>query len=485
MTTPDKAPDARTAAVPDGGRRAPRRLPIMGVMLAAAFVSLLNQTLLIVAIPPIMNEFGIQPNQAQWITTAFMLTNGIMIPVTAFLIEKFGSRSLLLFALGVFCAGTLLGALAPNFAVLLLARITQAMGAGILMPLMQTVTLILFPPEKRGAAMGMVGLVIGFAPAIGPTLGGWIIGHGTWRYLFYTVLPITLLVLAAAFVLMKNVIDRKPRAVDPVSIALSTAGWGGLLYGFSMIGSAGWGDAGVLAALMAGAVALVFFIRRQLAMDEPMLNFRVFRYPVFTLTTALAVLMFAVLIGTETLLPMYVQNVRGGSALQSGLMLLPGALATGLLAPVAGRLYDRFGARGLSITGFAFMVAGTMMLLNIGLDTGFVLIAAMFLIQMTGVALLMTPLMTAGINALPFAWIPHGTAMSNTIRMAGASIGTAVMVSAMSTAAGLAENRAADPAFAGLTGIKAGIAAAAVMVLAGLVASFFLREKMRRELAAE
>lgn len=471
---------AGPSTVTDAGHR---RGLIVGLLLSASFVSLLNQTLLIVAIPRIMDEFGILPNQGQWVTTAFLLTNGIMIPVTAFLIEKFGNRSLFIFALGVFCGGTLLGAVAPNFPVLLLARVTQAMAAGILMPLMQTVTLTLFPPERRGAAMGMNGLVIGFAPAIGPTLGGWLLSQGSWRTLFYTVLPIALIVLVAAIVLMKNVTERKPRTVDPLGIVLSTFGWGGLLYGFSMAGSAGWGDTGVLCALAVGAVCLTVFIRRQLTQDTPMLNFRVFRYPAFTLSTVLSVFMFAVLIGTETLLPMYVQNVRGGTALLSGLMLLPGALSTGLLAPVSGRLYDRFGARGLSIAGFVFMVIGSLMLFNIGMETSYVVITLMYLIMMIGVALLMTPLMTAGINALPFSQIAHGTAMSNTIRMVGGSIGTATMVSVMSRATGLSQ--AADPAIAGLSGIKAGIGTAAVMVLAGLVLSFFLRERAKRELATE
>lgn len=462
----------------------PRRAFIVSVLLAAAFVTLLNQTLLIVAIPPIMEEFGIRPNQGQWVTTAFLLMNGIMIPVTAFLIEKFRNRSLLIFALGVFCFGSLLGAVAPNFTVLLAARITQAMGAGIMMPLMQTVLLTLYPPEKRGTAMGMAGLVIGFAPAIGPSLGGWLIGIGSWRLLFYTVLPITLLVLLGAITLMKNVTAQKPRTVDFASILLSTFGWGGLLYGFSMVGTAGWTDPSVIGSLLIGAVVLTVFIRRQLAMDTPMLNFRVFRYRVFTLSTLLAVFMFAVLIGIETMLPMYVQNVRSGTALLSGLILLPGSLSTGILAPVSGRLYDRFGARGLSIAGFTCMVAGTLFLFNIGLDTSFFLIMLMFLIKMIGVALLMTPLMTAAINALPFDLIPHGTAMTNTIRMVGASIGTAVMISVMSTVTGL--SRTADPVFSDLTGIKAGIATAAAFVLTGLVMSFFLRERVKkRELAVE
>ena len=455
-----------------------RRSVIVGVLLAAAFVSLLNQTLLIVAIPPIMNEFGIEPSRAQWVTTAFMLMNGIMIPVTAFLIERFGNRSLLVFALGVFSFGTFLGAVSPNFAVLLAARIFQAMGAGILMPLMQTVLLTVFPPEKRGAAMGMGGLVIGFAPAIGPTLAGWIIDHFTWRYLFYTVLPVALLVLVLAVFLMKDVTVRRPVGVDVPSIVLSSFGWGGLLYASSMVGSVGWSDWQVIAGVLVGAAALVLFIRRQNRLESPMLNFRVFRYREFTLTTFLAVFMFAVLIGVETLLPIYVQNLRGGSALDSGLMLLPGAIVVGAMAPVAGRIYDKFGVREIAIAGFLFMVAGTLMLLGVGESTSFALMTVMYTVKMLGVSLLMTPLMTAGMNALPFQLIAHGTAMSNTIRMVGGSIGTALMVSVMSAVAAAAGRQGVSDAMA--EGIHAGLIVALILSAAGLAGSLFLSRKPKR-----
>lgn len=411
------------------------RKTIVGVLIAASFVSLLNQTLLIVAIPPFMEEFGIDPNQAQWVTTAFMLMNGIMIPVTAFLIEKFSSKALLILAISIFSLGTLLGAVAPSFNVLIVARIIQAMGAGILMPLMQTVMLTIYPPEKRGTAMGMSGLVIGFAPAIGPTLSGWIIDYFTWRYLFYIVLPIALIVLLFAVLLMKNVTEQKTRKLDTPSVILSSFGWGGLLYGFSMVGSIGWGNQTVIGSILIGAITLFFFIRRQNRLETPMLNFQVFQSKEFTVTTILSVLMFALMIGIETLLPIYVQNIKGASALYSGLMLLPGAVLTGIMSPIAGKLFDRHGVKGLAKIGFILIILAVILYMRIGMQTSIAFLAIVFSVQMLGISLLMMPLMTSGINALPFHLIPHGTAMGNTIRMVGGSIGTALIVSVMNASA--------------------------------------------------
>lgn len=452
---------------------------IVGILLAASFVTLLNQTLLIVAIPPIMAEFGIDPNQAQWVTTAFMLMNGIMIPITAFLIEKFSSKVLLIVALIVFIIGTFIGAVSQNFEILLLARIIQAVGAGILMPLMQTVLLTIYPLEKRGAAMGMSGLVIGFAPAIGPTLSGMIIDSLTWRYLFYTVLPISVIVLLFAIFFMKNVTEQKKVSVDIFSIILSSLGWGGLLYGFSMVGSVGWADPNVSIAIVIGAVTLILFILRQNRLETPMLNFGVFRSKEFTITTLLSVLMFAVMIGIETLLPLYVQNVRGGTALESGMLLLPGAIIAGAMSPIAGKIFDKLGAKGMTIVGFALMLSATILYVNIEFNTSLPFVAVIFSIKMLGVSLLMTPLMTSGINSLPYQLIAHGTAMNNTIRMVGGSIGTAIIFSTMSTFT--KSSSAVDPSMAMLEGIRAAFIIAGIMVLIGLLFSFSLKKKPKLE----
>lgn len=449
---------------------------IVGLLIAAAFVTILNQTLLLIAITPVMNEFGITASQAQWMTTAFLLTNGILIPVSAFLIEKFTSRALLISALAIFTLGTLIGALADHFSVLLTARIIQAGGAGIMMPLMQTVLLSIFPVEKRGAAMGMVGLVMSFAPAVGPTVSGWVLDHFTWRYLFYIILPIALIVLTLAILFMRNVTVQKDTKIDIPSVILSSFGWGGLLFGFSMVGSAGWLSRTVILSILIGAVSLVFFIRRQFQLERPMLEFRVFQSRVFSLTTILAVIVFALMIGIQTLIPIYTQDLRHISALHSGLILLPGALVMGIMSPIIGRIFDKIGGRGLAITGFSLMLLATVLLLNIKMNTPPAYISFVFVILMLGIAMNFSPLMTAAMNALPNHLIPHGTAMNNTIRMVGGSIGTALLVSIMSSTAAKTMDKQPLPA-AMLDGMLTAFIAAGVMAFIGFLISFTLKRK--------
>lgn len=448
---------------------------IVGILLAASFVTLLNQTLIIIAIPPIMNDFQIDPSQAQWLTTAFMLTNGILIPVTAFLIERFSSKHLLIAALSVFSIGTLIGAIAPSFSFLLVARIVQGMGAGIMMPLMQTVILTLFPPEKRGSAMGMVGLVTGFAPAIGPTLAGFLIVQFSWRSLFYTVLPVALIVLVLAFFLMKNVTQQKQVKIDIASVIFSTFGWGGLLYGFSIAGTAGWTSAQTLGAIGVGVVALAIFIIRQLKLTQPMLEFRVFNSPMFLITTILSVFVFAIMVGTQTLLPIFAQDVADFTALESGLMLLPGALIMGFMSPITGKAFDKFGGKWLSIIGFSLITIALILYANLSLNASLIWIATIFTIMMIGVSMMMMPLMTAGINALPPHLIPHGTAMNNTIRMVGGSIGTATLISVMSYAS--LNTSLQQPKQAAMEGIQNAFMLASILAVLGLLLAFRLKSK--------
>ncbi|MED3763872.1 MDR family MFS transporter [Ureibacillus terrenus] len=446
---------------------------IVSILLAASFVSLLNQTLLIVALPSIMEEFSITPGEAQWVTTGFLLANGIMIPITAFLIEKYSSKWLLIFAIGIFASGTFVGAVTPNFWMLILARILQAIGAGMLMPLMQTVIFSIFPVEKRGAAMGVSGLVIGFAPAIGPTLAGWIIDHFSWRYLFYTVLPFTLLVLILSIFLMKNVTRQRERKLDVLSVILSSFGWGGILYSTSLVGSYGWANPNVMISIVFGAISLYLFISRQFKLEQPMLNFTVFHSKEFTLTTILSVVVFGLLIGLETILPIFVQKIQHGTALTSGLMLLPGAVITGIMSPISGKLFDRFGAKGLSIIGFSCMVLATIGYTLIHKNTPVPLISFIFAIQMFGFSLMSMNLMTSGINSLPHDMIAHGTAMHNTIRTVGASIFTAMLVSVMSF--GNVQSVLSNEEI--YKGIKIAFFVALCFAFIGLFLSFFLTKK--------
>ncbi|EMR04978.1 Multidrug resistance protein B [Bhargavaea cecembensis DSE10] len=449
---------------------------ILIVLITGAFVALLNQTLLIVALPPVMEDFSIDANKAQWVTTAYLLTNGILIPITAFLIDRFSSRRLLMAASGLFAAGTFVAAVAPSFFFLLAGRVIQAAGAGMMMPLMQTILLTIFPVNRRGSVMGLVGLAIGFAPAIGPTLGGWVLSFGSWRMLFTIVLPLAVLHLIAVFFFMKNVTQQRPVRIDLPSIALSTLGFGGLLYAFSSIGGEGWLSPNVLVSTAVGAVALFLFIRRQLALETPILNFGVFRSGVYRLIVPMGMITFALLIGTETLLPLYVQNVRGGTAFESGLLLLPGAIAMGAMSPFSGRIFDRFGAGWLVVTGFALQVVTTVPFVMMKPDTPLVLLGLVFGLRMLGLSMLMMPLSTAGINSLPSRLIPHGTAMDNTFRQIGGSIGTALLVSVMTGTAVAIQPLPDPPPDALMTGVRVAFLVGGILSVAGFILALRLKK---------
>ncbi|OIJ14260.1 MFS transporter [Anaerobacillus arseniciselenatis] len=413
---------------------------IAGLLLTGTFIAVLNQTLMITAIPPLMIEMNITANTAQWLTTVFMLVMGIMVPISAFLIERYTTRQLFLTAMGIFTIGTVVSAFATNFPVLLTGRIIQSMGAGVMIPLMQTVFLLIFPVERRGAAMGYIGLVISFAPAIGPTLSGWITTNYDWRYMFVAIIPLALIIIVAAYFYMRNVTELKKSKVDPISITLSTLGFGGLLYGFTSAGNNGWGSPQTLIFLALGAISIYVFVKRQLVMTQPMLNFRVFKARIFTLSTVICSIGFFGLIGLETLIPLYMYNMRGFTAMEAGLVLLPGAILTGLMAPITGRIFDKYGARVLAIPGLIIMTFSTFAFLFIDTTTSLTYLTVMYAIRMFGFSMVMMPVSTAGLNQIPRKLIPHGSAVTNTIRQMSASIGTGLLVTAMTTSERVASN---------------------------------------------
>lgn len=451
---------------------------VLIVLISGAFVAILNQTLLATALPVFMRDLDISANTAQWLTTIFMLVNGIMIPITAFLIERFTTRTLFLTAMGTFSVGTLICALALNFPVLLIGRIVQAAGAGIIMPLMQTILFAVFPREKRGSAMGMFGLVIAFAPAIGPSLSGWIVDNFPWRTLFDMILPIAVIDMIVAFFILRNVTERTFPKLDVLSIILSTIGFGGLLYGFSAAGNLGWANAMVIGALALGAIALVFFIVRQLKLEQPILEFRVFKYPMFSLNTGIGMAVFMVMIGGTTILPLYMQNMIGFSAVESGLALLPGAAVMGLSSPVTGRIFDLFGARWLALVGLTIIAVTTFMFGFLTTDTTFAYIAIVNAVRMLGTAMVMMPVTTAALNELSPKLVPHGTAMNNTMRQISASIGTAVLVTIMTSTALDPKRYGAEGLIHGanISFIVAGCLAVATIFLAPFIKDYH-REK--------
>lgn len=412
-----------------------KRIPLFIVLLSGAFITILNQTLLGTALPPIMKDLQVSESTVQWLQSIFMLVNGIMIPVTAFLIERFTSRQLFLTAMSIFAVGTLLCAVGIDFSMLLIGRVLQAAGAGIMMPLMQTILFLTFPKEKRGTAMGLFGLVIAFAPAIGPTLSGVLVEHLTWRSVFYVVFPIAIIIIIASIFLLKNVTETTHPKLDIASVILSTLGFGGLLYSFSSVGEAGWTSVQFIAPLIVGIVSLVIFIRRQLNLKEPMLEFRVFNYGIYTLGTVLSMFVFGVLIATNIILPLYMQNMLQYSALKSGLVLLPGAIIMGMMNPITGYLFDKFGGKWLARIGLFVLVVSTLPFTMLTEHTSFTYLATSNALRMVSIAMVMMPMTTLAINQLPNELIAHGTAMNNTFRQMAGAIGTAVFITLMSLSA--------------------------------------------------
>ncbi len=453
------------------------RLTIVAILLGGSFLAILNQTLLITATPHIMTEFNLTENSGQWVTTIFMLVNGVMIPITAFLMETFTARRLFVVSMSTFIVGTIVCAFSINFPILMVGRIIQAAGAGIIMPLMMTIFMLIFAVERRGFAMGMTGLVISFAPALGPSLSGWLIEFLPWRSLFYIILPLAIIDLIIGYFFMKNIITRTFPKVDYVSIVLSMFGFGGLLYGFSSVGNYGWSNKGVIISLIVGTITLTLFILRQFKLKQPVLEFRVFTYKIYTFTTVIGMIAFTMLIASETILPIYMQLMAGFTALESGIMIFPGALIMGILSPFIGRIFDAIGARWLLIIGLSIMSVTTFFFTNLTESTSLTYLTIVFAIRMVGISMVMMPSTTAGLNVLPTRLIPHGTAMTNTMRQVAASIGTATLVTIMSLTA-------TDPSEKGaqalIDGVNIAFYVATAITIVGLILSLYVKDKKHK-----
>jgi len=404
---------------------------MIAILFIGAFVAILNETLLNIALPAIMDEFDVKATAVQWLSTGYMLINGILIPASAFFIQRFTDKKLFITAMALFTLGTFLASIAPAFGVLLAARMIQAAGSAIMMPLLMNVMLTAFPVEKRGAAMGMFGLVMITAPAIGPTLSGWIIEHYSWRMLFDLVLPIAILTLIFAAFKLKDVTPQSAIKLDVISLILSSIGFGGLLYGFSSAGEKGWDHILVYGTIIIGTIALITFTLRQLRMDEPMLEFRIFKYPMFALSSAISIVISVAMFSAMILMPIYVQTIRGISPMDSGLLMLPGAIVMGIMSPITGKLFDKYGARSLAVFGLIITIVTTYYFSKISMDTAYSTLVLLYTLRMFGMSMVMMPVMTNGLNQLPAHNNPHGTAMNNTLQQVSGAIGSAVLITIM------------------------------------------------------
>jgi len=459
---------------------------VIWLLLAAAFVAILNETTMGVAIPHLIKDLGITAVAAQWLTTAFMLTMAVVIPTTGFLLRRFTTRAMFASAMGLFSAGTLIALVAPGFEVLLVGRVVQASGTAIMMPLLMTTLMTVVPPHLRGRMMGRVSVVISLAPAIGPTMAGLILDNLTWRWIFAIVLPIALVALVVGVRWIHNLGERTHAPIDVVSVILSALGFGGIVFGISQIGGHDSGAAAsetatttLVVALTVGAVALALFLWRQVALqkkDDALLDLRIFRSGNFSLSVAHFAVMSLAFFGTLTALPLYLQNTLGLSASVSGLAVLPGALAMGLLGPVIGRIYDRWGTRVLLLPGTIIVLAILWGFTLLTESTPLWILVVTQTLLSIGLAMSFTPLFTASLGSLEPRFYSYGSATVSTVQQVAGAAGIALLISVMSsTTAAVAGTGVADAA-AGAAGARAAFLLAAIIGTPLLISAFLIRK---------
>jgi DHA2 family lincomycin resistance protein-like MFS transporter len=429
-----------------------------------------------------MVDLRVDAPTVQWLSTGFMLTMAVVIPTTGFILQRLSTRAVFMLAMGLFSAGTLLAALAQGFGILLLARIIQAGGTAIMLPLLMTTILTLVPVSRRGAVMGNVSIAISVAPAMGPTVSGLILEHFSWRFMFVFVLPIALAAFAIGAKYLTNIGDTEKTRLDALSVLLTVPAFGGLVYGLSQIGGGHGGQAGpgapALLALAVGVVAMLAFVLRQLRLqraEAPLLDLRAFNFRMFTVSVLLLVVAMIALFGTVILLPLYLQEIRGLKSLETGLALLPGGLAMGLLGPFIGRVFDRVGPLPLTVAGSALMVVSLWQFSRLDADTPVGWIVALHVALSLGLALLFTPAFTTGLNPLPPHLYSHGSAIMSTLQQVAGAAGTALLVSiyaVVSAGAGM------------VAGMQAAFLTAAVIALAAVVLSAMMRKTAGAETAA-
>ena len=477
------AHDDSTPARPDGID--PAGMRVIWLLLVAAFVAILNETTMGIAIPHLNRDLGLPPELGQWMTSAFMLTMAVIIPTTGFLLQRFTTRQVFIAAMSAFSVGTLIALVAPGFTVLLVGRVVQALGTGVMMPLLMTTMMNVVPPQHRGRMMGRVSLVISLAPALGPTLAGAVLDALSWRWLFAIMLPIALVSLIVGARLMTNLGTTRDAPIDAVSVPLSALAFGGIVFGLSQFsGGAADGD-GIspamigIVSLAVGAVALGLFVWRQLVLqrdDRALLDLRVLRSGNYSIAVIITALVALTMFGTLTTLPIYLQDVVGLEALEAGLIMLPGSVLMGLLGPIMGRVYDRHGPRPLLVPGTALVAAMLFLYSTVGESTPVPLLVAGQIGFSIGMAMSFTPLFSASLGSLPRSLYSHGSAVLSSLQQVAGAAGVAILIATYSglLQSGLADGL--DARVARAAGTRAGFLIAAIIAIVPFALSFFVRK---------
>ena len=441
-------------------------------LVLATFVVILNETIMVNAIPRLMVELDVSARSAQWLSTAFMLTMAVVIPVTGWFLQRVTTRQAFKTAMGVFLFGTVMSALAPAFWLLVAGRVVQAAGTAVMLPLLMTTLMTIVPAGDRGRVMGNVMLAISVAPALGPAVSGVVLQLASWRWLFGLVVPIAAVVTWLALRRLTDVGETREAALDVPSVILAALGFGTLVYGLSRIGAERNGTVPAPALVAVGLAVVGGFVFRQRSLqrrDMPLLDLRVLTHRTYAVGLTIQSVSFIAMMGAMILLPLYLQDLRGLSPLQTGLLVAPGGIAMGLLGPRVGRAFDRIGARPLVVPGAVGVVVGLGLLSQVGETTPYALVLGAHVLLMVSLAALFTPVFTISLGALPGHLYSHGSSLLGTTQQVSAAIGTAVSVAVLTSRANTLLDGGATPSAAFVGGMHWAFGAAAI--ISGAVAA--------------
>jgi DHA2 family lincomycin resistance protein-like MFS transporter len=471
MKAPDTAVSDLPAAAPEtrpADRLAPGDGLIIGLLMISAFVVLLNEMMLGVALPTLIGDFGITPSTGQWVTTGYLLTLAVLIPATGFVMRRFQLRTIFLGALSLFTLGTAIAAAAPGIEILLAGRIVQAAGTAVFVPLLMTTTLRLAPAARRGQLMALATAVPAVAPAVGPALSGVVLSGLSWRWLFIMMLPVAGAALVLGAMKLRNITTPEAVTLDVLSLLLSAIGFGALVYGLASIGEAASGHAPIppWIPVMIGVAGVAAFARRQIVLQRgagAFLDMRIFRTRSFTAPLLVMLVIALNGFGTLIVLPLVLTDVTGLSTFALGLFLVPGGAVISIVSALGGRVYDRYGPRPLAIPGAIIWTATFWFLTGIDEGTSVWTILAIYLVMTGAQALMWGPMTTAALGSLPGELHPHGSAAFGTVQQLAGAAGGAVLVSAYTIGA--------DVAGAGVLTVASSVAAGrTAFTVAGLIA---------------
>ena len=460
------------------GESRKNRSGIVAILIIGAFITSLAQMVLTSALPSIMSTFNVTTSSAQWLTTTYMLVLGIMIPSTAYLVNQFPIKGLFMTSMGLFLGGCIVSITANNFIFMVLSPVLQAIGAGIITQIVQVAMINLYPKEERGKAMGIYGFAIGVAPAIGPLVSGYIIDSFGWRFIFYILAIITILDVIFAVILLKSFMENKPSKLEVISLILSSLGFGGLLIGVTNIGTYTIANPLAYIPILIGLISLVLFVIRQIKVEDPLLDLRVFKVRNFTISIILICIVYMAMTSATMILSIYIQSARGMSAMVPGIVMLPGSIAMCILSPITGNILDKYGLRKLAISGCIMLGVGTLGFSYLEETTSIAVLTIMYTIRMIGITFLLMPVTTWGLNELKQEQIASGSAINSTLRQISGAVGSSLFVTIMTVVAN--NSVKATQVLADIEGMTVAFKYATfVIVIAIFVSIIYVKDKVK------